>query len=463
MVNDRKVLVIGLDSAPPKLVFEKFKDELPNLSSLIDNGLYARMKSSHPPITIPAWMVMSTGKDPGSLGIYGFRHRKPGVYNDFYIVNSKFIKEKRVWELIEPHGKRSCLVGIPPSYPPFKVNGCMVSCFITPSTKRSYTYPDGLRSEIESVVGEYEFDVKFRVENRDQVRDDIFRMTKKRFKLLNHFVESKKWDFFMFVEIGLDRLHHAFWKYFDETHHLYEPGNKYEDVIPKYYKLLDEKIGELLSRVGDDTYTIVVSDHGIKKMEGAFVINEWLMDKGYLTLKKEPEKVVNIDQADIDWPKTIAWGWGGYYARVFLNVEGREPQGVVKKEDYENMRDQLIEDFKKIRDPNGRLMDNQVYKPEQLYPTLRGDPPDLMVFFDNLYWRSAGTIGYNSFYLPENDIGPDDAVHAWHGIFILNDPQETIPHRYIDEISILDIAPTILGLYGINKPADRRGKNILGE
>jgi predicted AlkP superfamily phosphohydrolase/phosphomutase len=463
MVNDRKVLVIGLDSAPPELLFEKFKEELPNLSSLIDNGYYGKMKSSHPPITIPAWMVMVTGRDPGMLGIYGFRHRKPGSYNDFYIVNSKFIKEKKIWDLLGEVDKRSCLIGIPPSYPPQRINGCLISCFITPSTKRSYTYPNGLRKEVEALVGEYEFDVTFRVENRDKVKEDLFRMTEKRFKIINHLIENKKWDFFMFVEIGLDRLHHAFWKFFDEGHHLYEPGNKYEDVIPNYYKLLDEKIGELMDKLDEDTYVIVVSDHGVKRMKGAFVTNEWLIDEGYLTLNKEPDKVISIDQADVNWSKTIAWGWGGYYARVFINIEGREKQGVVKKQDLDDVVDQLIYDIKKIKDPEGRPMNNIVYKPKELYSDLKGDPPDLMVYFDDLYWRSAGTLGYNSYYLPENDTGPDDAVHSQHGVFVLSDPQGTIPHRYIDEIDILDIAPTILALYNLKKDNGMIGRNILGD
>jgi len=459
-MNKRKILVIGLDAAPPELVFDKLKNELPNLSRLINEGYHAKLHSSHPPITIPAWMIMSTGKDAGTLGIYGFRHRKPGEYNDFYIVNSKFIKEKRIWDILGEKELKSCLIGIPPSYPPYKVNGCLVSCFITPSGKRNYTYPITLKLEIEKLIGKYIFDVVFRIEDRDKVLKEAFEMTEKRFKVINSFIRKKKWDFFMFVEIGLDRIQHAFWKYFDKEHHLYEPGNKYEDVIPRYYKLLDEKIGELLSQVDENTYIVVVSDHGAKRMKGAFVVNEWLIDQGYLVLKKEPEGIVNINKADVDWEKTIAWGWGGYYARIFVNLKGREKYGYVDKEDYENVRDQLIDDLKKIKDPDGKKMDNKVFKPDTLYRNLRGDPPDLMVYFDDLYWRSAGTLGYNSYYLSENDTGPDDAVHSQHGIFILYDPQETIPKKNGEVIDILDFAPTILGLYGINPLLDMQGKNI---
>ena len=77
-----KVLVVGLDCAGPELIFEKFRDELPNLSMMVDEGVYGRLESCHPPITIPAWAVMFTGKSPGRLGLYGFRHRKGNSYTD---------------------------------------------------------------------------------------------------------------------------------------------------------------------------------------------------------------------------------------------------------------------------------------------------------------------------------------------------------------------------------------------
>ena len=106
----RKVLVIGLDAAPPELVFEEFRDELPNLRRLMEYGVYARMESSHPPITIPAWMVMVTGKSMGRLGLYGFRHRKPGTYNDIWIASSFSVKEKTVWDILGENGKKVIVV-----------------------------------------------------------------------------------------------------------------------------------------------------------------------------------------------------------------------------------------------------------------------------------------------------------------------------------------------------------------
>lgn len=452
----RKVLVIGLDAAAPDLVFNKFRDELPNLTHMAENGLYGRLRSCHPPITIPAWIVMITSINPGKLGLYGFRHRKGFSYTEITLPSSLSVKEKRVWDYIGKAGGKVCLIGVPPTYPPQPVNGWLVSCMMTPDTKRQYTYPPKLRDEIETLVGEYVIDVPFRREDRESVLKDIYAMTERRFKVIKHLLKTKPWDFLMFVEIGLDRIQHAFWKYFDREHHLYKPGNRFENAIIDYYKYLDLEIGEILSLLDKDTMVMVVSDHGAKRMKGAFCINEWLIKEGYLKLKDHPRSAKSLEETHVDWSRTIAWAWGGYYARIFINVKGRERNGVIDPRDYESIRDELKEEIKKIRGPNGERWNTKAYKPEELYPECNGNPPDLIVYLDDLYWRSAGTIGHKNLYLPENDLGPDDAVHDYDGIFILYDPRETIHGK--SNLSIYDVAPTILRIMDLPIPSNMEGK-----
>lgn len=457
--REMKVLVIGLDCAAPELVFDQFLGDLPNLRQLMASGIYGRLESCIPAITIPAWIVMMTGKSPGKLGMYGFRHRRGYSYNDIWIANSQTIKEDTVWDILGRQGKRVCLVGVPPSYPPYPVEGNLVSCFMTPGADKEYTHPPQLKKEIESLVGEYVFDVAFRTEERDALLSQLYQMTEKRFQVIKHLMKNKDWDFFMFVEIGIDRIHHAFWKFLDKEHHLYQPGNKYESAIADYYKYIDEKVGQILSLIDSDTAVLVVSDHGAKRMKGAFCVNEWLAKEGLLALNSRPERQVSLERADIEWSKTKGWGWGGYYARIFLNVEGREPQGVIKTKDYERERDELAQRLKAIKGPNGEIWDTKVFKPDEVFEEDRGDSPDLMVYFDDLYWRAAGTMGHHTLYLPENDTGPDDAVHSQYGVFILSYPQVKGAREI--NASIYDITPTILHLMGFNIPQDMRGKSIL--
>jgi predicted AlkP superfamily phosphohydrolase/phosphomutase len=459
MTSRRRLLVMGLDCADPELVFNRFKDKLPNIRKLMENGAYGRLESCHPPITIPAWMVMATSTNPGRMGIYGFRHRRGFSYTDGYIANSLSVKQPKIWDILAQTGRRVCLVSIPPAYPPTPVNGELISCFITPDANREYTYPPSLKQEIEQLVGPYPFDVEFRTENRDELLKNLIDMTEKHFQVIEHLLTSRDWDFFMFNEIGVDRLHHGFWKFFDRDHPRFVPGNQYENVGVEYYKLLDEHIGRILSKIPEDTVVLLVSDHGAKGMRGAFCFNEWLIKEGYLRLKERPQKVVELEKASIDWARTRAWAWGGYYARVFFNVKGREAEGVIKPEDFEREKQELTRKIMEIRDPAGRKMDTKVYRPEELYPVSIGDRPDLMVYFDDLYWRSAGTIGHDSMYLSENDTGPDDAVHAQYGIFILHDPKIGNVGQ-IPDVNILDVAPTLLERLGLPIPPTMEGKPV---
>ncbi len=444
----RKLLVIGLDCVPPSLLYKEFKEELPNISMLLDDGYKAEMKTTNPPITIPAWAVMTTGKSPGELGIYGFRHRIKGKYNDFYIVNSRYIKTPAIWDVIGRKDLKSIVVGVPPSYPPKPIKGYMVSGFITPGPESRYTFPIMLKRTLEKNFGKYIFDVVYRSEDKDRIVEELWKMTMQHFKIYSYLASKDWWALMMFVEIGTDRVHHAFWGYMDKQHHKYTPGNKYEKIIEEYYKLVDEKIGELLKSVPKDTVISIVSDHGAKRMKGAFVINQWMIKEGYMKLQKSVGQGTELKDAPVDWKNTLAWGWGGYYARIFLNVKGREPYGIIEPEDYEHYRDELKEKIQRIRGPNGDEWKTKVYRPEELYPVVRGDPPDLIVYFDDLYWRSAGTLGWPTMYLKENDRGPDDAVHDWIGVFALYDPENTVDRKE-KRVDIQDISKiyleTILG------------------
>ncbi|MFX0116723.1 MAG: alkaline phosphatase family protein [Candidatus Hodarchaeota archaeon] len=459
-MKKKRVLVIGLDCAPPELLFNQFRNDLPNIDRMLDEGAYGRIESSHPPITIPAWMVMATSKNAGRLGVYGFRHRKPGTYNDIWLASSRSIKEKTVWEILGEHGKKVVAVGVPPAYPPKPVNGCLISGFMTPGVDKNYTYPQGLKHEIEDLVGEYIFDAVFRTDEKDKLLKQLNEMTRQHFTVLRYLAKAKPWHFFMFVEIGVDRVHHAFWKFFDKEHHLYKPNNKYENTILDYYKLIDGEIGELLKLTDDDTSVIIVSDHGAKRMKGAFCVNQWLIEKGYLTLRKMPPSGTSLGETEVDWSKTQAWGWGGYHGRLFFNIKGREPQGVIEPKNYEKFRNQIVSDLKAIRGPRGEKWNTKVYTPKEIYPNGIGDYPDLTVYFDDLSWRSAGTLGYNSYYLPENDKGPDDAVHSHHGIFLYYDPKKTFGGKKLKDVNLLDFAPTVLKIMGLPIPKDMEGKAI---
>jgi predicted AlkP superfamily phosphohydrolase/phosphomutase len=169
-----------------------------------------------------------------------------------------------------------------------------------------------------------------------------------------------------------------------------------------------------------------------------------------------------ITDLGVDWAKTIAWGEGGYYSRIFMNVQGREPQGIVAPEDYERVRDELAHRLAEIPDDEGNPIPTKVFKPEEVYEQVNGIAPDLLVHFGDLLWRSVGTVGGpDGVHTFENDTGPDDANHAQDGLVIMAGPG--IEPGRLENMHLLDVAPTVLDLLGHEVPAAMRGRSFLHE
>ena len=122
-----KVVVIGIDCMTPQLLFDKWLDDLPTFKRLCEAGTWGRLKSVNPPITVPAWSCMMSGYKPAQLGLYGFRHRVIGTYDDLYFATSKYVNKPRAWQLINDAGYTAAILGVPQTFPMKKVKGIAVS------------------------------------------------------------------------------------------------------------------------------------------------------------------------------------------------------------------------------------------------------------------------------------------------------------------------------------------------
>lgn len=460
-----RLLVIGLDCAAPELVFDRWKSDLPNLRRLAERGLWGELQSSIPAITVPAWSSMLTGKDPGELGIYGFRNRADHGYEKQVIATSRYVREPRVWDMLSEAGKQSVVVGVPQTYPVNPLNGYMISDMLTPGTHSEFAYPPSLKDEVLEIVPDYDFDVpQFRTDDKDRLVKQIWDMTEKRFKVVDHLLKEKPWDFFMFVEIGVDRIQHGFWSFHDPSHMRYVAGNPYERTIHDYYMRIDQKIGEWIDHLDGETAVLVVSDHGAKRMDGGICLNEWLWREGLLVFEEPPPagELVPLEKTQVDWSRTRAWGSGGYYGRVFLNVQGREPQGVIPQSDYEAFRRDLAEKLRGIKDPGGNDLGTRVFLPQELYREVNGVAPDLITYFGDLFWRSVGTLGHGAIHTFQNDTGPDECNHAQNGMFILYHPSLQEGGSQVKNAQLMDVTPTVLEMFGLPIPAKVQGQSLMG-
>jgi predicted AlkP superfamily phosphohydrolase/phosphomutase len=453
-----RIALIGLDCGTPGLLFDRYAEEMPTLAALRARSLWGPLESIAPPITVPAWSCMLSGRTPGELGVYGFRNRRDHGYGNLAFATSRWIHAPRLWDLLGHAGRDSVVLGVPGTYPPSPIRGCMVSCFLAPSTEVEFTFPPEVREEVQQVTGGYTLDVAdFRADDKGRIAQQVFDMTEQRFALARHLATTRPWDFLAFVDMGPDRLHHGFWKYCVPDHPRYRPGNRYADLFRDYYRALDRHLADFLQVLPDGTTVLLVSDHGGQPMLGGFCFNEWLVREGLLTLSSPPAGPTPIGKAAIDWSRTTAWGDGGYYGRLFLNVEGREPQGTVPARDYETVREQLIGKLEALVDHEGRPMGTRAFRPQELYPEVRGAAPDLIVYFGDLRWRAVGSLGLGQgLYTFENDTGPDDANHASQGVFML--AGDGLPTGRADDLSIYDVAPTLQSLFGLPAPPGQRGR-----
>lgn len=455
-----KVAIIGLDAVPPALLFDRWAAHLPVLSGLCAHGIFGDLRSVIPPITVPAWACMTTGKDPGTLGIYGFRNRRDHSYDSLSVADATRVREKRLWDILGESGLWSVLIGVPLTYPARPMNGLLVSCFLAPDKNPSFTYPRWLRARIDEWAGgEYVVDATdYRTDRKEQLIQDVKRMTAARFRLARRMLDES-WDFFMMVEIGTDRLYHGFLRHCHPGHPQYEPGNPYEQAVLDYHVELDRLVGELVDALPRGTLVLAVSDHGVRPLLGGFAINEWLRQEGLLVLK-DPSAQGRLTAEMVDWSKTKAWGDGGYYARIFLNVAGREPQGVIPVHERDSFLHALKTKIEAVADVEGRSMGNEVHVPEEIYRNVRGVAPDLIVLPGGLDYRAVGGIGTGETFTTGNDTGPDDANHDMNGFYLACLKGGTMPEPIGGRrgpASIYDIAPTVLKSLGLPIPPDMIG------
>ncbi len=452
------MMVIGLDCAAPRLVFERYREAMPHLSGLMERGTWGPLRSAEPPITVPAWTCMVSGRDAGELGLYGFRNRVAGQ-TGLRLADGRDVRVKRVWDWLGEQGFRVAPLFVPLTSPPTPVRGQMVSGFMWPGDDAPWCFPRSLETEITERVGPYRADVEnFRANDLDRIYRDIVEMAAQHVDIAAHVWSDKDPDFLMMVEIGVDRFHHAFWRHIDPEHPRHEAGNRWKHLGREYYQLLDAHIGRLLDLTDEDTTVLVVSDHGARAMLGGFCINEWLIRNGYLVLREMPAGSSPLDHAAVDWSRTTAWAEGGYYARVFLNIRGREPNGVIAPAEFRGVRSKLCRELENLRDDQNAGIPTSVRIPEDHYRQARGFPPDMMVYFDDLKLRAIGSVGGGQLVVTENDTGPDSCNHDWDGIFVMSGGRHEGRGR-VEGAEIYDVTPTVLGAFGVDRPPGILGRD----
>ncbi|MEK6871648.1 MAG: alkaline phosphatase family protein [Nanoarchaeota archaeon] len=458
-----RVFVLGIDGAFPEYIFGEWLNDMPNLKKLKDNGSYALLNSTIPPLSVTAWTSIFTGKSPADTGIFEYIHRE-NFSTEYKVMTSKNLKEKTIWEIASEHNKKSGICYALLSWPIKPFNGWMISDSILESTKASLglVYPKELKEELESFLGDVpKKDITdFRNLTNEQIIQKVYTLTENQIKAMKYLIKNKDWDLFFGVIPLSDRMNHAFWKYLDKKHRKYQPHNKFENTLKDYYKYLDEKVGEIIALLPKDTTTIILSDHGSQRMHNRFNLTDWLIKNKYVVLKQPVQQKTFFNLNLVNWSKTKAFAIGAYEGQVYINLKNREINGIVEKEEYDSLIDEISAKLLQIKGDDGSNLNTKIFKKKDFFKGKYQDiAPDMILYLDNLHYGCNNSIiGNDTEWNPETKMGADDATHSLQGIFIIN--KQAMNVNNLGEISYLDVAPTILHELKIKIPEDMKGKII---
>ncbi|MCM8774400.1 MAG: alkaline phosphatase family protein [Candidatus Omnitrophica bacterium] len=270
-------------------------------------------------------------------------------------------------------------------------------------------------------------------------------------EILKYELRQFKSGLLFFYFDTLDIIQHMFWRYIDHRHPIYDPDSSYRDTIFRYYEKIDGIIGEISNYLDEDTILIVLSDHGFSPFRRVVHLNRWLFENGYLFLKEGVGESKEFFE-DVDWSKTKAYALG--FGGIYLNRIDREYYGIVDELEVKSLKQKIIMGLRELRDPEtGEKVVNNIYDTEKIYrgPYLK-DAPDLFVGF-NIGFRASWQTALGG--MPAMLV--EDNKRKWSGDHLI-DPTLVagviFSNKKIElkSISILDIAPTVLSLFGINKP-----------
>jgi predicted AlkP superfamily phosphohydrolase/phosphomutase len=469
----KRAVIIGLDGATFDIIDPMIAaGKLPNLKQLIETGVSGPLRSTLHPNSFPGWSSCTTGTSEGMHGVYSPFIKHPGAY-EFRAMSALDVQTKTIWELLSERNRRVAVVNVPTTYPTVPVNGFLITGMLTPTLQSEFTHPPALREELLGVVPDYIIEPR-RNNDRTEKAAEFRLCLDARMRALDYLLSANEWDFMMVVYSILDRTQHDYWADMDTEHHKHDPNGEFKNFIHEMYERADVAVGKLLKHIPAGTPILICSDHGFCASRYEVRVNEWLSQNGWLSyqdglawkakqkfaaLKAKVENRITVAPpagwdnaldkkaeraravfAEIDWSRTKAFF--GQDRGVWVNLRGRESEGIVAPEDFEKVLNQLKDQLKALKSPYDNLpvFEQVLTRAEAFNGRFAESMPDLIVVtrdprYVPLEGRSTGKIFLNS--------TTTSGAHAPYGIFIANG-EGIRKGEKIDNAHLRDIAPTAL-------------------
>ncbi len=480
------VLVVGLDGATFDLL-DPWIDQgyLPTLARLIAAGSRAPLESTLPPVTAAAWASFMTGKHPAKHGVFDFFRGRAGRVN---LVDATCIEGSTLWGLLSAAGRRVGVLNVPVTYPPQPVNGYLVPGLLSPDQGRT-TYPPDFLAAYRAELGPYRLTptVPYRPGNEEAFIADLHHVLATQSQYAQRLVQENPVDFLMVHFLVTDIAQHALWRHLDPAHPWHDPilAQRYGNAVRDIFVQADVAIGQLIDLLPDDATNFVMSDHGFGPVNQTVSLNVHLLEQGLLALKRTSgvrarwwalqhrlsraagmrmgrwlgrEHLMDYD--DVNWSHTVAYAMG-HMGQVYLNLKGREPEGVVAAAEYLTVRGQVAAALASMKDlQTGRPLVDAVLPSEAAgHGPYRLRGPDLHIVLVGglsahpLFAASGGVLSEQRHF--------SSGDHRRLGILIAAGPgiRAQAP---LNGARIIDLAPTLLHLLGVPAPEDMDGR-VLAE
>ena len=467
----RSTLVIGLDGADWSLLNPLMEDgAMPTLKAFVESGVSATLESIRPTNSMSAWTSLMTGVNPGKHGVYDFV-RKTDTPFKTTVTNSSVIAFPTIWETLTAAGRTSCVIDMPPLYPPFEINGAMIGGMgAVTSFDRSYTSPPELAAEVENAVGEFLPDVAWvgKEGQQEELLEAWSALVDNRRKVAEYMMSKRAWDVFFIVFVAPDRVQHLFWQELTEHGPLYSK-------VRRFYEKLDETIASLIERVDTtESDVLLVSDHGFRTFRNTFDVNRVLAEAGLLKwhdagplaarmLRKAGTiipplagRLAQISQRRYPTKRELlasSVAYSDLSDSVHLNLAGRESTGSVTPGEVESVRELVTSTLMEFRDPeSGQPVIKEVLNGGDYFHGPHDEnAPDLLLECHDGYAHNngLGLVMFRWAYC--------QGVHSMNGIIAGLGPSFRRETK-APTVSILDVTPTLLALQGIGAPEGTDGR-----
>jgi predicted AlkP superfamily phosphohydrolase/phosphomutase len=476
---------IGLDGATFTILDPLIENgTMPFLKEFIAQGAKAELLSTSNPLTPPAWISLMTGRNPGNHGVFDFiwaEERKKDVY--FTLYNYRDIQCETIWSMVNRQNKKVCSLNFPMMSPPPTDSGKIVPGLVSWKHLRRNVYPQDLYPELQSIPGfnarvlAWDFDLEKKaakgIPHQEYEKWIEFHISREKqwFEVVRYLMKKDPCDLTAILFDGPDKILHMGWRFLDPDMHLHKT-TKWEEKIHllcmDYFHLLDNFLAEISNLAGPDARIFMASDHGFGPTWQVFRVNSWLHRQGYLTWKetdhldekeqKSVEKLVQRHFVLLDWDKTLAYAPTTTSNGIYIRVAHNSNQSGVPIDQYQTFRQDLIEQLMAITDPStGDPVIKRVLTKEEAYPGRHNElAPDLTVVTQDHSFVSI--LNKEPVVCSRPEI---EGTHYPEGIFLAKGPGIK-KGAILPQLSIIDVAPSILYSLGLDVPSDLEGDFPVG-